>query len=177
MSYILDALNKAERDRRQARVPSLATVHAIPVERRNVWPWVIAGALALNVAALGGFVVLRDASAPPPPAPVVAAPSVVPATVEAPRPAPPAVTVKSVEPVTPVVAPAVAREDSAAREPDVLKLEVLIYSPNPAERVAYINGQRYVEGQRVTARLSVERITSDSVVLAGKDTRQVLKQQ
>ncbi|MBI1734552.1 MAG: general secretion pathway protein GspB [Candidatus Rokubacteria bacterium] len=183
MSYILDALKKADRDRRQARVPSLATIHAVPDERRNVWPWVIAGALALNVAAFGGFVMLRESPAPPPPAPVSVAPR--PVTTTADAPAPPAVTAKRVEAVATAAAPAAAapartpvpRDETPAREPDVLKLEVLIYSSNPAERVAYINGQRYVEGQRVNARFTVERITSDSVVLAGKDARQILKQQ
>jgi general secretion pathway protein B len=46
MSYILDALKKAERERGIARTPTLATVH----ERRNFqWhtPWIVSGAIAI----------------------------------------------------------------------------------------------------------------------------------
>ncbi len=53
MSYILDALKRAERERHLARVPTLATVHASkPDRRRRVWPWVVAGALLANAAVL-----------------------------------------------------------------------------------------------------------------------------
>jgi hypothetical protein len=185
VSYILDALKKADRDRREARVPSLGTIHDLPEERRRTWPWVAGAIVALNVLAVAGFVVVRDVppAVQPPPAVPVARPA--PPPVETPAPAPPPVAVKKTPPVAPVAAPAapapartaVARDDAAARQPDELKLEVLIYSPNPAERVAYINGQRYLEGQRVNARFVVEQITSDSVVLSSKDTRQVLRQQ
>jgi hypothetical protein len=184
VSYILDALKKAERDRRDARVPSLGTLHAIPEEPRNVWPWVVGGVVALNVAALGVFLVLREAPAPPPPATVVAPrpvtpPAAPPAPAATPAPAKPA------EPTATAPAPAAkpasraaaTREASPRRDPDALKLDVLVYSTNPAERAAYINGTRYLEGQRVNARFVVERITADSVVLAGKDARHVLKQQ
>src|SRR5262245_38952307 len=53
MSYILDALKKAEQKRnRPARVPTLATVHRVPgASGRSFWPWIAAGALALAVGA------------------------------------------------------------------------------------------------------------------------------
>ena len=190
MSYILDALRKAERDRRQARVPSLGTMHATPEEPRKAWPWIVGGVLALNVVGLMGFVMLRDAPRPaaleaPRPAPER------PATVTPPAPgkaaeavaargkplAPVETAVASAKPAVPPPAhSATARPDAPPRETD-LKLEVLVYSANPEERAAYINGQRYREGQQVNPRFVIERITADSVVLAGKDARKILTQQ
>jgi general secretion pathway protein B len=54
MSYILEALRKAERDREQARQqPSLlARGEVTPARRRRVWPWVVAAGLLVNVAAI-----------------------------------------------------------------------------------------------------------------------------
>jgi len=52
-----------------------------------------------------------------------------------------------------------------------LKLEVVVYSENPAERAVYINGHRYVEGQSVAGRLVVEKIVRDGVILSGGGQR------
>ena len=184
MSYILDALKKADRDRRETRVPSLGTMHEAPVERRPAWPWVVGGIVALNVAAVGAYVVSRDAPVAVPPAPVVMAPRTVTPAVDTRAAGPPPVAVKQVEPVAPGVSSAspaperaaTTREAGTTRESDELKLEVLVYSHHAAERAVYINGRRYVEGDRVNARFLIERITSDAVVLVSGDTRQVLKQ-
>src|SRR5262249_57266659 len=63
VSYILDALRKAEqRRRRPARVPTLATVHRPRATERR-WPWIAAAALVrVNVAVL--TLLLRPAPAP-----------------------------------------------------------------------------------------------------------------
>jgi len=54
MSYILDALRKAERDRQVARIPTLATAHGgADVFRRSPWLWL---AVAAGALALGGVV-------------------------------------------------------------------------------------------------------------------------
>jgi len=51
MSYILEALKKAERERRVLRVPTAETVRvSVSGARRRLWPWVVAGALLVNVA-------------------------------------------------------------------------------------------------------------------------------
>lgn len=101
MSYILDALRKADAERERGSVPGihaqpLAGGSAPPVPRRAPWPWpwIGAGSLALLlVLALGWFMSRSpgDAAAPRP-APVAAAPAVPPsaaAPVAAPRPVPP----------------------------------------------------------------------------------------
>jgi general secretion pathway protein B len=50
MSYILDALKKAERERGIARVPTLATMHEMRTVRQSR-TWIIAGGLAITAAA------------------------------------------------------------------------------------------------------------------------------
>jgi general secretion pathway protein B len=55
MSYILDALKKADRDRQPAAVPTPATVHrtpAPPSQRRLLWPWIAGAAIIVNVGVL-----------------------------------------------------------------------------------------------------------------------------
>jgi Type II secretion system protein B len=57
MSYILDALRKADRDRQVAQVPTLATTHASTMSlRRPAWIWAIAGVLAVTAGAAYTFV-------------------------------------------------------------------------------------------------------------------------
>jgi general secretion pathway protein B len=223
MSYILDALKKAERDRRRTHVPSIQTMHAEPREKHLVWPWIVGGALAINAIGFAALVFLRPQPAPiVPPAPSIASSQPSPTTTPTPEsiaPSPhataaatnasaphlavatphtdvpeshasastaratPSVVTKSATkrdddatPRSSARAPS-SRERAARVDPETLKLEVLIYSENAAERAVYISGQRYVEGQRVDPRLVVEQITSDSVVLAAGNKRYVLKQQ
>ncbi|MDX1656781.1 MAG: hypothetical protein R3310_16345, partial [Candidatus Competibacteraceae bacterium] len=54
MSYILDALQKAERERALGRVPDLATTQLPTTVRRHPWPWLLGAALALaNLMVVG----------------------------------------------------------------------------------------------------------------------------
>ena len=99
MSYILDALRKAERDRHVSRVPTLATAHgSADLLRRPHWVWAaVAGALALGGAITFTFLrtpptrpdPVRTVIAPAPPAPAL---PVAPSTVSPPPadPVPPA---------------------------------------------------------------------------------------
>ena len=48
MSYILDALKRAERDRHLTHVPTLATVHASAPPTRPRWPWIGGSVLFVN---------------------------------------------------------------------------------------------------------------------------------
>ena len=53
MSYILDALKKAERERHLAKVPTVNTVHRISWDRgRPVWLWIVVAAVLANAAVL-----------------------------------------------------------------------------------------------------------------------------
>ena len=114
MSYILEALRKAERERRATRVPSLEAAHGGPEvasARPWPWPWVIGG-LLLVLGAISVYVAWTPGSVAPP-APAVAlkpAPREVPAP--AARPAPPAP-----PPPAPVVAPARSPEPAISPPP------------------------------------------------------------
>lgn len=55
MSYILDALKKAEKERQQGRVPDLQAVHGPPADqagRRRAWPALVLVALLVNAGLL-----------------------------------------------------------------------------------------------------------------------------
>jgi hypothetical protein len=56
-----------------------------------------------------------------------------------------------------------------------LKLEALIYSDVPAQRMVFINGRRYVEGDMVDGRLRVEEIQEDGVALSDQGRRFTLR--
>jgi general secretion pathway protein B len=66
VSYILEALRKAERDRQVSRTPTLATTHAAPESgRRRLWVWGVAGGVALSAIVVYGYIRLAgDADAP-----------------------------------------------------------------------------------------------------------------
>ena len=57
-----------------------------------------------------------------------------------------------------------------------MKLEVLVYSDNPEDRIVFINGRKYVEGQTVDGGGLVERIDPDGVTLVFEGRRAVLRQ-
>lgn len=56
-----------------------------------------------------------------------------------------------------------------------LALDVLVYSEIPAERLVFINGRKYVEGQTVNGEVVVEQITPDGAVLEHQGRRIVLR--
>lgn len=267
MSYILDALRKAERDHQVSRVPTLATAHGGSDRRRPAWLWPAAcGVLAFGVVAT--YMLQWAPARPHPPEPVaqVVSPSTTSAVVpSAPYPAAPGAPVVPVVPERsrapagagpPIADPAAARapgtqtlappsavpSSPAARPaPEVrskpgrmspaappagkpmaaaatrpassppldreavrasppaeeavappaaaiaappsdgasarvappatvqgstrLSLDVLVYSDVPAERLVFINGRKYVEGQAVGDGAIVEQITPDGAVL------------
>lgn len=56
MSYILEALKKAERERELGRVPGIGSPHETPPPRPpRRWPWVLAGVLLLNALVVAGL--------------------------------------------------------------------------------------------------------------------------
>ena len=189
MSYILDALKRAERDRHAARVPTLATVHASAHPPRPRWPWVAGGVLLVNVVAI---VVLLLRAGP------IAGPT---NTIESPGPptaaSRPARPQKSVEPPTTgrhVTTEPGASRSTAVAPPQIalvrpgpvpeggtpqssltaLKLEMVVNADDPAERAVYISGRRYVSGQSLESGAMVESIAPDAVVLRWAGHRYLL---
>jgi len=93
----------------------------------------------------------------PPPAPRSSAP--------APRPTPaPAAT-----------SPAAAAGRATPAERVGLKLEALIYSDLPAQRMVFINWRRYTEGDVIDGKLRVEEIQEDGVELSDQGRRFTLR--
>jgi hypothetical protein len=134
--------------------------------------------------------------APPATPPVIAAiPPATPATppvIAAVPPAPPATppVIAAVPPAPPLVetprrdaarsAPAAAPAPAAAapappatEAPAALRLEVFVYGERPADRMVFINGRKYVEGQQVDGTYLLEAITPQGAVLR-HEGRQIL---
>ena len=141
MSYILDALRRAEAERGRGGVPGLHS-QAVPVpgaapvpERTAASPWLMASAVVAvaAVAVAGTWWVMQR----PAPAPVVvaAAPAPAPAAVPAaPQPAPVAITPTPVAPAA-VVAPAPAPAVEAPA-PEPRPAEKRSAAPPPREKAA-----------------------------------------
>jgi general secretion pathway protein A len=113
------------------------------------------------------------AASPPPTAPTVhtpaPAPPIPPALTAAPEPTPPPAQAPvrqrrqqapSGEPTMPT--PATELETS---EPG-LKIDILVWAPDPKERMVYVNGRKYVEGEALDNGAVIEQIVEDGVVLA-----------
>jgi hypothetical protein len=74
----------------------------------------------------------------------------------------------------PEAAPARPPRPAPAETGPRFTLDVLVYSDAPAERLVFINGRKYVEGQAVDEQTVVEQITPDGAVLRHAERRIVL---
>ena len=200
MSYILDALKRAESERSRGAVPG---VHAQPHATATPTPqgrsraaWVLAGALAL--AAVGGGLWWWSASSaersPTAPSPVPPVAVVVPTPVQAPAPAAvlppiPPLPVEPPPPAAPTVPVAVAKAPAApaAQQPRVGTLAELpdtvrqqlpalaisggTYSENPLYRMVIVNGQVLHEGDTAAPGVVLEKIRQKEVVLRTQGQR------
>ncbi len=201
MSYILDALKRADAERERGAVPGL---HARPVA-----PLIAPAAnarkrLALKVATavvLGGIAVglafwrapaptSVSATAPPPmaaPAPMALAPATLPPVIPAavPAPAPVAAAQAPAKPkpdlIPKVAIPAVAAPAAVAllsELPDDLRRQVpplaitgAVYSNNPTQRLLLVNNQVLTQGSVAAPELTLEEIRPTSSVFSFRGTR------
>ncbi len=105
---------------------------------------------------------------PPPAAPPVAvAPAPAPSAPPRPRSGTPTIQ------ATP--APVPAPRPPASPEAASLRLEALIYADAPAERMVFINGRRYREGDSIDGRLRIEEIREEGVELSDQGRRFTLR--
>jgi general secretion pathway protein B len=255
MSYILDALKKAERERGISRMPTLATIHELRKARWH-YLWIIAGAIVLSIVALVWFFLVspkratqpqtlaqidtgsNDSVAPPstnadessnavkatlPASENAETKRIVPSTpanVPSAKPGLPAyeaVTRKSVanEPGTGAAAKAAAfsqendqdssefeeffpeeqsdTDDAAMSAPvieqghletnpasfreaaDKMTLNIHVYSEVREERLVFINGKKYHEGDYVDGKYLLEEITPEGAVLSHQGAKAILR--
>jgi hypothetical protein len=57
-----------------------------------------------------------------------------------------------------------------------MRLQMVVYSAVPAQRLVYIDNQKYVEGSSIEGKLVVESITPDGAVLTYEGKRFTLRQ-
>ncbi len=151
--------------RPRASRPGDRTTTVAPVPRPALRPWVQAPAAPVQPEAAE-------------PGPVRPSPPVAPPTrpepqpnVEASQPAPPAPSAAppappvSAPPATPTLREALAK----------MTLDVFVYTDVESDRMAVINGRRYVKGQLVDGLYLVESINPDGVMLRYRDERAVLR--
>jgi len=199
MSFILDALKKAESERHRSSGPVLVDVRIAP--RRHTlpgWAWVLGAVLLANLAVLGWLFLHRSAPAqpptmvaatPPPPAAGGAAPAAAvaspPAATPVPPPAaadPPATTgIPPTLPAPRIAAPVEVRSlptlqdlQAAGVSLPPLLLNLHVYDPAPAQRYVLLNGVRLAEGEFTPDGIKVVTITGDGVVLEARGRRFLL---
>jgi general secretion pathway protein B len=240
MSYILDALKKAERERGIAQVPTLATVHDLR-EIAHIRLWLVLGVFVLGIAAVLWFLLpaLRtdvqpissrtrkpDHAANQPVVERIQESAAVPAALSSRQAsgsaAPPAESGTNA-PVATVARSAASerrlssiaqaasapprnaaetvplrpppsdagRNNSEGRlpSPDTaqpkstslkeamakMTMSVLLFSDDKAERLVFINGRKYVEGDYVEGDYLLESITSEGAVLSHGKERGILR--
>jgi general secretion pathway protein B len=195
MSYILDALRRADAERERGAVPG---IHAQPVpadaDEANApapgrpWLWIGLGLGVGLIAALAAFIATREAGPPTsgaPAATVSAAPVAAPAVAAPVAPAPVAVPPErppTVAPPAPVPLPKSAASPSEAAHavriyardelPDSVRSQLpplaiggAMYSSNPANRSLIIDGRLVREGERLAPDLTLEQIKLKAAVL------------
>jgi general secretion pathway protein B len=192
MSFILDALRRAEaeRDRARGQLPGLHTPrieavtagqHRPPMQR--LLPWATVGGLVVAAVGLGMWLQHQD----PPPAATVQAPSVtpwsaVPSAPEVMPPRSPAVIQRQTEPARvtsaneiphrswptrPAAPTASPQRPAPVAAPAVPKLNIggSVYSEDPASRFLIVNGDVVHEGGQVAPGCTLERINPHDIVL------------
>jgi len=65
--------------------------------------------------------------------------------------------------------------DPAPPQPLQLKIDMLVWAAEPRERMVYVNGHKYVEGQRLENGAVLERIEEDGIVVIQEGQRRRLR--
>ena len=72
-------------------------------------------------------------------------------------------------PAEPAVKPAAPSADAPK-----VNLQVLVYSDTPAQRMVFIDGRRYAEGDPIDGETVLERINADGIVVRHRGQRFVI---
>jgi general secretion pathway protein B len=189
MSYILEALKKAEAERRQEKVPGIHTQPlAAPslAHRESRWqraPLWIAAACASAIALLAVIWLVPWQSAPASvqiaQAPVGAAPVIPPVAVPAPVPHHESKVHEKEKPVAAAVSAPVEMRIPTLRElPEQIQREIpefkvggYIYADKPADRSVLINNRLLHEGDEAAPGVTLERMQKNGMILHYKKYR------
>ena len=177
MSLILDALKKSETERQEQGSADFSTVpqsSGSPNPAR--WLWMLAALLAVNFAVLI-FILLRPDSEPaatvaaeePPVAAADAIPGFEKQIAEAIEERPSAAVATTVAPPQPSRTAAIPTIDqlrlNGSLQLPELRLDIHVFSDNPAERFVFINMVKHRKQSRIAAGPVVKEITPDGVIL------------
>jgi general secretion pathway protein B len=188
MSFILDALKKAESERSRQIGPVLMDVRiAAPRQRLPTWAWVLGVVLLANLLGLAWLMLRPQAAAPveladsaasanPAPPAATTSPVAQPAAETAaapPAPLPAAASTTITTPVTMAPAEPVDSDEVPTMQEllargvtlPALVLNMHVYDPAPDSRFVLVNGRRLREGDELPDGMRVERITPSGVVL------------
>lgn len=193
MSYIFDALKKAEVERNGGTAPDIRLAQTVapplpahPVTRRNALSWFALGALTVIV---GGLTWLRFAPAPSatveskPPMAAVSEPDKEPSHADnanmkesaGSKPAQIRNTKKAAKKNRPLATEAIVtlRElpDSIRQQIPALKVGGYIYSANRADRSVLVNNRLLREGEEIVPGLTLEKMMPNGMVLHFREYR------
>jgi hypothetical protein len=178
MSFILDALRKSEIERQRDSAPGLIRSPLAAVRREiPAWSWLLIGLLTLALAGLTAAWWLRDRSEPGGTLTVMepaATTAVVAGALDPSRPAPEFSQSASGDARSALTPPATGTaeprpiEDLIRMDPNLpaLTLTALQYNAADPARPVWINGRRYVPGQRIEGGPELVAIRADGVVLS-----------
>lgn len=196
MSYILEALKKAQAERQLGNAPTIhaPTLQAAPVHVPAVKKTGMLAVAGVIIVVLAGGYFWSQRSPAPVPAPVVAvAPAAAPAVAPAPMPAPVVVKAEPVPPPrkaviapapvqTPAPAPAPVSAEDNVRFAKDLPQEIqqqlprvgfggYMYSENAADRLVLVDKTLRHEGEEIAPGLMLEKLLPRGAILNFRRTR------
>lgn len=200
MSFILDALKKAESERNRTAGPVLMNVRIAPPRRRlPAWAWILGCVLLANLTVLAWLLLRTPRASTAAAAPAMTtSPTTAPTAAATPIEAPPAGTVYATPPPTlpsaGVAPPAMSVATGRPAQPptdlatlpslqDVvaagvnlptLVMNMHVYDLAPTQRYVLLNGLRLTEGEFTPDGIKVESITERGAVLDARGHRFLL---
>lgn len=181
MSYILQALKKAEAERGLGRVPGLETPAPLTTAPGSLparwWPWLVPACLAVAALAAALWwwlaaspvqaVPARPATSVMPVEPVQVSPPAAASPLPVLRPPPPPVLAAAQPTAKPAPAPPLQPWPTGPGWPN-LSVSGSVYADEPAQRLLIVNGQVLREGDAASADLTLVSIGPKSAVLRYK---------
>ena len=177
MSYILDALNKSEQEKKSPQAPGLDTVHRPAPQRPGMAPWKVVVIALLVTVNLGGLAWLLLRS-PEEVQPMVAAQATIPPPETTQSPVPPSTVKPTPTPV--IAAPPPEPKLEVAEAPPVrisalpasvqrqipdMKFSSHIFADDADLRMVAINDSVMRKGDRIAGDVVLKEITEDGVIV------------